>query len=90
MMGRMNEAFNPRRFQFSLRTLFWLTLVVALLLLAMNERRKRIQVEAELRREVMNHRFTTLSLKVERAETEVMNRKIGELLRNAELKEKPK
>ena len=62
---------KPRRwFRFSLRTLFWLMLVVAMLMLAVNERRKRIQLEAEIKRQAIEIRYLTASRKVLEREVE--------------------
>ena len=44
-------ADKPRRwFRFSLATLFWVTLVTGACLFALNERRERKQLEAEVQR----------------------------------------
>jgi len=53
---------SRRWLRFSLRTLFWLTLLVAILLFGMNERRERQRIEADA---------AALRIKLEDAELQV-------------------
>lgn len=74
------KAMKPRRrFRFRLSTLFWLILVVALLMLAMNERRKRIQLEAEIKRQSIEVRYLAASLKVSEKSNELFAERLREI-----------